>query len=161
MAVDVYNGLTSALVATSIPRLKARAWCGDLCWDAFPTIPCAYSIPANTRHWTNVGLMLARRLRRRANINPTLVQCLVFAGISVRCSLWATLLSLPDSRYLSGWGVACGGQRLIWARYRCSPGKRLPDSHSVYALWTCHTQSNSWPGLVRHCCQKQLVVSAV
>ena len=25
--------LTSALVTTSSPRLKARAWCGDLCWD--------------------------------------------------------------------------------------------------------------------------------
>ena len=35
--------------------------------------------PANTRHWTNVGLMLAHRLRRRPNINPTLVQCLVLA----------------------------------------------------------------------------------
>ena len=35
---------------------------------------------ANTRHWTNVGLMLGRRRRRRPNINPTLAQCLVFAG---------------------------------------------------------------------------------
>ena len=25
--------LISALVTTSSPRLKARAWCGDLCWD--------------------------------------------------------------------------------------------------------------------------------
>ena len=35
---------------------------------------------ANTRHWTNVGSMLGRRRRRRANIDPTLVQSLVFAG---------------------------------------------------------------------------------
>ena len=27
------DGLISALVTTSIPRLKARAWCGDLRWD--------------------------------------------------------------------------------------------------------------------------------
>ena len=38
--------------------------------------------PANTRRWTNVGLMLGQRRRRWANINTTLVQCLVFAGIS-------------------------------------------------------------------------------
>ena len=36
--------------------------------------------PENTRHWTNVGLMLGRRRRRRSNIDPTLVQCLVFSG---------------------------------------------------------------------------------
>ena len=29
--------------------------------------------PANTRHWANGGLILGRRRRRRANINPTLV----------------------------------------------------------------------------------------
>ena len=29
--------------------------------------------------------MLARRLRRRPNIEPTLVQCLVFAVMSQRC----------------------------------------------------------------------------
>ena len=38
---------------------------------------------AITRHWTNVGSMLARRLQRRANITPTLVQCLVFAGKAI------------------------------------------------------------------------------
>ena len=38
-------------------------------------------LPSNTRHWTNVGSMLVRRLRRRPNIDPTLVRCLVFARI--------------------------------------------------------------------------------
>ena len=33
------------------------------------------------RHWPNVVLMLTRRLRRRANIKTTLVQCIVFAGL--------------------------------------------------------------------------------
>ena len=36
--------------------------------------------PANTRCWTNVGLMLAHRLRHWPNINPTLVRLLVFSG---------------------------------------------------------------------------------
>ena len=40
-----------------------------------------YRIPAKTRHWTNVGSMLGRRRRRRANIEPTFGQCLVFAGM--------------------------------------------------------------------------------
>ena len=37
------------------------------------------SNPANTRHWPNVVLMLARRLRRRPNIKTTLDERLVFA----------------------------------------------------------------------------------
>ena len=36
--------------------------------------------PAKTRHWDNVVLMLARRLRRLSNIKTTLSQCLVLAG---------------------------------------------------------------------------------
>ena len=31
---------------------------------------------------TTVGSMLVRRLRRRPNIEPTLIQCLVFAGMA-------------------------------------------------------------------------------
>ena len=38
-------------------------------------------IPANTTHWSNVGLMLGQRRRRWANIKPTLFQSVVFAGI--------------------------------------------------------------------------------
>ena len=38
-----------------------------------------WNYPANTRHWTNVGSMLACRLRRQPNIEPTLVLCLVLA----------------------------------------------------------------------------------
>ena len=37
--------------------------------------------PANTRRLPNVGSMLARRLRHRSNIEPTLGKRLVFAGI--------------------------------------------------------------------------------
>ena len=35
---------------------------------------------AITIHWPNAGLILARRRRRRPNINPALGQCTVFAG---------------------------------------------------------------------------------
>ena len=42
--------------------------------------------PANTRHWTNVGSLFGQRRRRWTNIEPTMVQCLVFgefqAGLS-------------------------------------------------------------------------------
>ena len=41
-------------------------------------------VPANTKHWTNVVSMLGRRLRRRPNIEPTVVHCLVFSGIRYR-----------------------------------------------------------------------------
>ena len=41
-----------------------------------------FHIPANTRRWPNVGLMLGQRRRRWANISPTLGQCIVFAGIA-------------------------------------------------------------------------------
>ena len=39
------------------------------------------AFPANTMHSPNAGLMLARRLRRRPNINPASVQCIVFDGL--------------------------------------------------------------------------------
>ena len=45
-------------------------------------------IPTNTRHFPNVVLMLARRLRCRPNIKTTLGKCLVFVGSQfnrVRC----------------------------------------------------------------------------
>ena len=38
------------------------------------------SHPVNTRHWTSVASTLARRLRRRPNIDPTLVQYLGYRG---------------------------------------------------------------------------------
>ena len=39
------------------------------------------NIPANTRRWTNDGLRLAHRLRRWANLKPSLFKRVVFAGI--------------------------------------------------------------------------------
>ena len=37
--------------------------------------------PSNMRRWSNVGLLLAHRLRRLPNSKPTLDQRLMFAGI--------------------------------------------------------------------------------
>ena len=37
--------------------------------------------PASTTHGSNVGPMLAHRLRRWPNIGPTLDRCVVFAGL--------------------------------------------------------------------------------
>ena len=48
-----------------------------------PNADSACGLPANTRRSPNVGLMLARRLRRRTNINPTLDEGLLFAGLWV------------------------------------------------------------------------------
>ena len=45
-----------------------------------PTMGAHPSHSANTKWPPSVGLMLAHRLRRWANINPTLGGCLVFAG---------------------------------------------------------------------------------
>ena len=39
--------------------------------------------PANTKHWTHVGLMLCRRRRRWANVNPTLV----YFGLKINLSV--------------------------------------------------------------------------
>ena len=46
--------------------------------------------PANTVHWPNAGLMLARRLRRRPNVNPALGQCIVFAGLLYKYAVLLT-----------------------------------------------------------------------
>ena len=57
------------------------------------TTPRVCGVPANTRHWDSVGLLLVHRLRRWPNIKPTLSQCLVLAGI---------VLALPakiDAKY--------------------------------------------------------------
>ena len=56
----------------------------------------AACFPVNTRHWSNVGWMLGQRRRRWSNINPTLVQCLVFTGLERRRS-WVLTPLWPSS----------------------------------------------------------------
>ena len=43
-------------------------------------IPLRFHQSVNTEQTPNVGLMLVQRRRRWANIDPTLSECLVFAG---------------------------------------------------------------------------------
>ena len=72
--------------------------------------------PANTRHWTNVGLMLGHRLRRRPNINPTLVQCLVFAAGPTWIQHWVNascLLRCPGRVYNVNYNTFS-----LWHRHR-------------------------------------------
>ena len=40
--------------------------------------------PANTSYWAIVGSMLARRLRRRPNIEPAMAEGFVIAGIGLQ-----------------------------------------------------------------------------
>ena len=51
-----------------------------------PCVNILKAVPANTRRWPNVQLMLVNRLRRWPNSSPTLAQCLVFAGVSLDSS---------------------------------------------------------------------------
>ena len=54
----------------------SRTWTCVLEWF---TLSLLGNNPAYTRRWPNVGLILDRRRRRRANIKPTLGQRFVFA----------------------------------------------------------------------------------
>ena len=58
---------------------------------------------SDTRRWINVGLPLVHRLRRRANVKPTMIQRLVSAGqcvtsISIRVASKSVseLITTPD-----------------------------------------------------------------
>ena len=70
------------------------------------------------KNWPNAGLMLGRRRRRRANINPALCQCIVFVDTAVSprqphtaaphgddCRHWlVTPPSAPPSEWQEMWG---------------------------------------------------------
>ena len=47
-------------------------------------VPQMFGIPENLRRSSSAGLMLGRRRRRRASIEPELGQHLFFAGMSVK-----------------------------------------------------------------------------
>ena len=55
-----------------LPNLKTSS--GNVLYSPF-----SHPLSKHERHWPNVVLMLAHRLRRRSNIIITLGQCLVFA----------------------------------------------------------------------------------
>ena len=76
--------------------------------------------PANTRHFPNVVLMLARRLRHRPSIKTTLVKCLVFAVRLVVDSKYSIM-------YLCWWQ-----RRYITLMYQ--PGTYIVNCH-IFASW--------------------------
>ena len=59
------------------------------------------TFPANTKHWSNVDLMLAQRLRRWPNINPTLDECILFTGLWNAVCWWSAIRILSDNFHLS------------------------------------------------------------
>ena len=75
---------------TGFNRLPTRQWRRLL------SGPTTGYIPANTRRWSSVGLMLAHRRRRWANVKSTLCERLLFPGIISRpnpfCMHYATPL---------------------------------------------------------------------
>ena len=86
----------------------------------------------STRHWTNVGSMLARRLRRRPNNDPILVQCLVLLG---RLSTHHTCKSLPVS----------------WKKVRASATAKA--AATAQKLWIS-SRSSTAASTVHQCLQK-------
>ena len=56
-----------------------RCICHFTKWQIHPFISKGTIYPASTKHWSNFGSTLACCLRRQSNIDPILVQCLVFA----------------------------------------------------------------------------------
>ena len=71
------------------PRSQSPDWSrstsqGSKIWvklvDDIRSSPQIGRIPANTRRWPDVGLMMVRRLRRRSIINSTMGQRLVLVG---------------------------------------------------------------------------------
>ena len=50
-------------------------------------VPGARDCPTNTRHPHKVGLMFGKRRRRWTNIKPTLCECLVFSGTTIRSTV--------------------------------------------------------------------------
>ena len=75
---------------TGFPRFPFRAhtqWYNSLwhcsedwSWASCQTVP--------SKHWPIVGSMLGQRLRRWPNMDPTMSECLLFAGRSHRSQIW-------------------------------------------------------------------------
>ena len=77
---------------------------------------------SNTSHWTNVDLTLAHRLRLWANIESTLAQCLMFAGMV----LTQFFLIWPCT------GTAPTKTRYTQRRFNAGRTSQTFDQH-----WTC------------------------
>ena len=85
-------------------------WCGELDSGIFSLVKHVisrhllhYKNPSNTIHWPNVELMLAHRLRRWPNINPTFVHGIVFAGKGTGMSRFCRPPCHRPRHWLTGW----------------------------------------------------------
>ena len=68
------------LARISITPALWRFWRSDCLVHSPLCLHTSFTLcPADTRRWTNVGLMLVQRRRRWASLKPALVQCLVFS----------------------------------------------------------------------------------
>ena len=84
--------------------------------------------PAGSRYRPSVGFLLAQRHRRWPNISPTLIDCLVFAGLFVDLSP-ASLARSEESWYF--WLIRKSG----WQEWWCvvyKEVKRIPKIFSTY-----------------------------
>ena len=63
-----------------------------------------HRVPANTKHWANVGLMLDHRLRRWANIKPLWLNASYLLSLHQEAKKYTT--ELPSS---DGAEIAMGG----------------------------------------------------
>ena len=65
--------------------------------EGYGMTACAWKdLPANTIHWPNAGLMLARRHRRRPNINPAMGLCIV---LRAKCAILLVIISANTRRW--------------------------------------------------------------
>ena len=71
---------TSVANQIHYPSLGTVAVGGSMLCQCLILAAKPYSLSGNTRTLPNAGLMLARRLRRRPNINPALGGSIVSAG---------------------------------------------------------------------------------
>ena len=81
--IVIRSGSAGTRYAPYTPVLLCRAKTQYLLsckWADTAFLLCMAVYPANTRRWTNAGLMLVQRLRRWSSIKPALVQRLVCWG---------------------------------------------------------------------------------
>ena len=90
-------------------------------------------LPVSTKHLANAGLTLAQRRRRWGNVNPTLVQGLVFTVLS---SIWPVAkhyLEATNRRHWSSISV------MYFQRFR-----RWPIFNQLRANVACFLANNAW-----------------
>ena len=80
-------------------------------------------VPAGATHWTGVGLLLGRRLRRWPSIGTALVQCVAFAKVLMLGHNAATTLAqhwvdgglIVFASSLFGWKPISQRTQCVWA----------------------------------------------